>query len=83
MNEVNYDKMSLLELREVARVQEHELRSCRTTKFKDEFARRLGLELMRELRTKPLMEWPEAQCKIYAEVTALHPVGSRVWREEV
>ena len=77
----DYNKMSLHELREVARVQAHELQTLRTTKFKDEFARRIGLMLMKELQGQPLREWPVAYHDLYLSVAAMHKIGARCWKE--
>lgn len=78
---IDYSKMSLRELQEVARVQAHELQTLRTTKFKDEFARQLGLKEMSKLRKLPFNEWSSEQYEIYADVSVLNRVGARCWRE--
>ena len=77
---IDFDKMSMHELREVARVQAHELSKLKTTAFKDEFARRLGLSVVKELQHTPRHLWTEDQARIYNDVAASHSLGARCWR---
>lgn len=78
----DYNKMSLHELREVARVQAHELAKLKTTQFKDEFARRLGLGHLRQLRMTPRQLWNEHETKAYNEVSVSNQIGAHCWLME-
>ena len=78
---IDFDRMSMHELREVARVQTHELSKLKTTAFKDEFARRLGLVLVAKLQQLPLHTWETEQVELYLEVAQHHPLGARCWGE--